>query len=418
MAKLLIQHSMHLKGEIAISGAKNAVLPIMCASILLNSTLNINNIPDLTDVDTLIDILLAIGVKIDWNKQKKQMSLCAENIISDMAPYELVKKMRASILVLGPLLSRFGTAKVSLPGGCAIGVRPVDIHIKCLQQLGATVIVEDGYIHATGKLKGTSVVMEAVTVTGTENILMAAVYATGTTIIENCSIEPEVTDLALCLKAMGANINGIGTSKLAIVGVSHLQKTTNYTIMFDRIEAGTYAIAAAITQGCLKLINIQSDKMKIIIEQLRNAGVSIECKNDYITVSSNKTLNSVSIITQVYPGMPTDMQAQFMVLNTVASSVATIKEKVFENRFMHVAELLRMGANIKLNGNTATVTGVKQLLGANTMATDLRASASLVLAGLVAINTTTIDRIYHLFRGYENLHIKLKGVGANIALIK
>jgi UDP-N-acetylglucosamine 1-carboxyvinyltransferase len=412
MDKLVIKQSIGLKGEVRISGAKNAVLPIICAGILTEDSLNLTNVPNLKDISTLAELLRLMGVNVLFNNGN--MSIKANNITNLVAPYDLVKQMRASILVLGPLLGRFGEATVSLPGGCAIGARPVDVHLKGLEQMGANIDIENGYIKATAsKLKGAHITMDVVTVTGTENLLMAAVLAKGVTVLENCAREPEVVDLANCLVKMGAQIEGIGSNTLIIKGVDRLTGA-DHAIIADRIEAGTYAIAAVMTQGDLTLTNVRPDTMGVVIEKLRLAGANIIVGNTTLQVIMDKRALSVDISTQVYPGFPTDMQAQFMALNCIADGTGIMTENIFENRYMHVPELCRMGANISIEGNIAVVKGCNLLTGASVMATDLRASSSLVLAGLVASSETIIDRVYHLDRGYEVLEDKLKKVGADI----
>lgn len=417
MDKLRVRQSLKLKGEIRISGAKNAALPIICAGLLTDGKLNLTNVPGLRDIKTLSDLLAGMGTKIDF--ANNQMTIDASTVNNYLAPYELVKTMRASVLVLGPLLAKFGQAEVSLPGGCAIGARPVDQHIKGLELMGAEITIEHGYMKATvaGRLKGARIVMDLVTVTGTENLLMAATLAVGTTILENCACEPEVTDLANCLVKMGAKIEGIGTATLIVHGVEKLHGA-DHAVVADRIEAGTYAVAAAISQGDLTLTNVSPDTMGSIIEKLKLAGCNITVTADTLRVVMNTRPNAVDIITSPYPLFPTDMQAQFMALNCIANGTSVLAETIFENRYMHVPELIRMGANVVINGNLATVHGVANLTGATVMATDLRASASLVLAGLFAEGETIIDRVYHLDRGYESMETKLANVGADIIRIK
>lgn len=417
MDKLVINQSMGLSGEIRISGAKNAALPIICASILTHESLELHNTPDLKDIQTLIQLLKGMGVVAHLDKNK--LILNASNLNQFTAPYELVKTMRASILVLGPLLAKFGEAIVSLPGGCAIGARPVDQHIKGLELMGANITIENGYIKAWAKeLVGAHIIMDVVTVTGTENLLMAATLARGTTVLENCAKEPEVSDLALMLISMGAKIEGIGTDKLTIHGVKSLHGTT-HAIIADRIECGTYAIAAVMTQSNLSLTHTRPDTMYAILDKLTQAGamIDIDEQNHHIHIAMHKRATAVDIKTLPYPNFPTDMQAQFVALNTIANGVSTITETIFENRFMHVPELSRMGAHIEVNGHIAIINGVEQLTGATVMATDLRASASLVLAGLAATGTTNVERVYHLDRGYEHLEKKLQSVGALIKRI-
>jgi UDP-N-acetylglucosamine 1-carboxyvinyltransferase len=417
MDKLRIRQSLGLTGEIRISGAKNAALPMICAGILTADGLTLDNVPVLKDIKTLASLLEGMGNKVAFNQGK--MTINARELTNCVAPYELVKTMRASILVLGPLLARFGEAQVSLPGGCAIGARPVDQHIKGLELMGAEIILEHGYIKArlANRLKGARIMMDVVTVTGTENLLMAATLAQGTTILENCAREPEVTDLAQCLTAMGAQIEGIGTDTLIVHGVEKLHSAT-HAVIADRIEAGTYAVAAAMTQGDLTLTSARPDTMVAVIEKLTLAGAKIETGPDYLRVLMRKRPQAVDIKTLPYPAFPTDMQAQFMALNCIAEGTSTLAETIFENRYMHVPELCRMGAEISVDGNIAVVKGVASLTGAAVMATDLRASASLVLAGLVASDETIIDRVYHLDRGYEQIEAKLTEVGADIIRLK
>lgn len=416
MDKLIVNHSMNLKGEIRVSGAKNAALPIVCASLLTADNLTLTNVPRLRDIYTLEKLLGGMGVKINFTGDTMQFD--ASNVTSLVAPYELVKTMRASILVLGPLLARFGYAEVSLPGGCAIGARPVDQHIKGLEAMGAEIVIEHGYIKAkANRLKGAHIVMDMVTVTGTENLLMAAVLADGETILENAAREPEVTDLAICLNNMGAKITGIGTDKLVVQGVDKLHGAT-HSIVADRIEAGTFAIAAAMTQGDLTLTHARPDTMGAIIEKLIRTGAKVVETADTLRVSMNTRPKPVDIKTLPYPAFPTDMQAQFMTLNCIANATSVMIETIFENRYMHVPELCRMGAKIDVDGHTAIVHGVDKLYGAEVMATDLRASASLVIAGMYAEGVTEVDRIYHLDRGYEHIENKLNQVGANIIRVK
>lgn len=417
MDKLLIQGGKRLHGEVTISGAKNAALPILCASLLAETPLNLSSVAALKDIDTTIKLLDTMGVKITRNADK--VSLDASDVASFEATYEMVKTMRASILVLGPLLARFGTARVSLPGGCAIGSRPVDLHIKGLQAMGAAIHITHGYIQASTlhlpnrRLQGARYYMDLVTVTGTENLMMAASLAQGKTILENAAKEPEVVDLAECLIKMGAKITGAGTDVITIEGVERLSGA-DHNIICDRIEAGTYMVAAAMTGGEVKLANVQAHLLDAVIEKLREAGATVTVDAESITVKGNGQLKAVNIRTAPHPAFPTDMQAQFMALNTVADGVAKVTETIFENRFMHVQEMQRLGADISIDGNTALVKGVEFLDGATVMATDLRASASLVLAGLVARGETVIERIYHLDRGYENLEAKLNALGANV----
>ena len=420
MDKLLITGGNRLHGEVTISGAKNAALPILCASLLAETPLHLSAIAALKDIDTTLKLLDMMGVKITRNGS--EVTLDASEVASFEATYDMVKTMRASILVLGPLLARFGTARVSLPGGCAIGSRPVDLHIKGLQAMGAAIHITHGYIQASTlhlpnrRLQGARYYMDLVTVTGTENLMMAAALAEGTTVLENAAKEPEVVDLAEMLIKMGAKISGAGTDVITIEGVERLHGTT-HNVVCDRIEAGTYMVAAAMTGGEVKLLNARADLLDAVIEKLREAGATVTYEADTITVKSDGKLKAVNIRTAPHPAFPTDMQAQFMALNAVADGVAKVTETIFENRFMHVQEMQRMGADISIDGNTALVKGVSALDGATVMATDLRASASLVLAGLVANGETVIERIYHLDRGYENLEEKFNALGANVKRI-
>jgi len=415
--KLIINGQRSLYGDVHISGAKNAALPILIASLLTKEELNLKNVPNLFDIKTTEKLLTIMGVEIV--KTNSLMKLIAKEIKDFNAPYDLVKTMRASILVLGPLLARFGSAKVSLPGGCAIGSRPVDIHIRGLEAMGAKIKIENGDIIASShdlpehKLVGAKINMSQVTVTGTENLMMAASLAKGKTILKNSAREPEVIDLGKCLIKMGADIKGLGTDIITINGVDELYGA-EHSIIFDRIEAGTYMVAAAMTSGDLNCIGIESNMMTSVIDKLRETGVEVIESDNMVTVKSNGKLKSVDFETAPFPNFPTDMQAQFMALNTVADGTSKIEENIFENRFMHAQELIRMGADIQISQNTALIRGGKILEGANVMATDLRASASLVLAGLVARGTTVIDRIYHLDRGYENLEKKFNQIGAQI----
>ena len=413
MEKLLINGGNPLEGEVRISGAKNSVLPILAASLLCEDNLIIGNVPHLQDVTTTISLLTEMGANLSID-ERMNVSVNAASVKNFYAPYEMVKTMRASILVLGPLLAHFGEAKVSLPGGCAIGSRPVNLHIEGLKAMGASIKVEDGYIFAKAKkLKGARISLPIATVTGTENLMMAAALATGKTIIKNAAKEPEIIDLANCLRLMGANIKGDGTPEIIVEGVKEL-KGCNYDVLPDRIETATFLVAAAITKGKLTLTHTRPDTIKIIIDKLKKAGADIAIKNDIINIEVKSQLNSVNITTNPYPDFPTDMQAQFIALNSIAKGKSKVTESVFENRFMHVQELVRMGANIDVNGNIATIQGVKSLKGAPVMATDLRASASLILAGLVAEGDTVVDRIYHIDRGYECIEEKLTKLGANI----
>ena len=417
MDKLVIEGGFPLKGEVIISGAKNAALPILISSLLSDETLNLQNVPNLQDIKTCIDLLSALGVSV--KRQGNDCFLDANDVNNFDAPYDLVKTMRASILVLGPLLAKYGEAKVSLPGGCAIGSRPVDIHIRGLELMGAKIIIDKGYISASTaqlpnkKLQGCKIFMDQVTVGGTENLMMAAVLAEGITILENAAKEPEIVDLGNCLIKMGAIIEGLGTDKIEIQGVSSLKKAS-YKIMFDRIEAGTFMTAAAMTGGYVVCNNVNPEEMESITQKIKESGAKVEISKNSISVTGNKKLESVKIITAPYPAFPTDMQAQFMALNVVANGVGEITETIFENRFMHAQELIRMGAEIDIKQNTAITKGNDTLTGTNVMATDLRASASLVLAALVANGKTTIERIYHLDRGYEKLEVKFNALGANI----
>ena len=417
MDKLVIQGGARLQGEVTVSGAKNAALPILCAALLAETPLKLSSVPKLKDVGTTIHLLEHMGVKA--MRQGDKVDLDASVIHTLEAPYEMVKTMRASILVLGPLLARFGKARVSLPGGCAIGSRPVDLHIKGLQAMGAKIHIEHGYIEATTehlpnkRLQGARYYMDLVTVTGTENLMMAAALASGTTVLENAAKEPEVVDMAECLIKMGAKISGAGTDTITIQGVDKLNGA-EHQVVCDRIEAGTYMVAAAMTGGEVRLNNVQEHLLDAVIEKLREAGAKVTCEKNSITVKSDGKLKAVNIRTAPHPAFPTDMQAQFMALNTVAEGVSKVTETIFENRFMHVQEMQRLGASIDIDGNTALVKGVSHLDGATVMATDLRASASLVLAGLVANGQTVIERIYHLDRGYENLEEKFNALGANV----
>lgn len=406
-----------MRGEVRISGAKNAVLPILAATLLADEAMTISNVPHLFDVTTMIRLLGQMGVEVVVD-ERMNIKVDPRSIGDFRAPYELVKTMRASILVLGPLVARYGHADVSLPGGCAIGSRPVDLHVKGLQALGAQIEVEEGFIRAkSDRLRGARLVMDMVTVTGTENLMMAAVLAEGETVIENAAREPEVTDLADCLEAMGARIEGAGTDTIHIQGVDRLHGAP-YQVMSDRIESGTYLVAAAITGGRVKLKGAPVKAMDAILQSLVEAGARVDSGDDWIELDmEGRRPQAVNVHTAPFPAFPTDMQAQFMALNTIAEGVGTITENVFENRFMHVQEMQRMGANIRVEGNTAIVTGEEFLRAAPVMATDLRASASLVLAGLVARGSTTIDRIYHIDRGYECIEEKLANLGADIRRI-
>ncbi len=416
MDKLLITGGNRLSGEIAISGAKNAALPILCASLLTADTLQVSNVPHLHDVATMLKLLRQMGVHAEQDDSR--LSLNGSKVNHLEAPYDLVKTMRASILVLGPLVARFGEAKVSLPGGCGIGSRPVDQHIKGLHAMGAEITIEAGYIHAKAKkLKGTRVVTDMITVTGTENLLMAATLADGETVLENAAREPEVTDLANLLVKMGAKIDGIGTDRLVIQGVGQLHGAS-HTVIADRIETATYLCAVAATGGDVVLRNTRTDILDVALDKLREAGVILTSGDDWIRVQMAARPKAVSFRTTEYPGFPTDMQAQFMALNCIAEGSSRVTETIFENRFMHVQEMNRLGASIDIDGHTAMVQGVEKLIGAPVMATDLRASASLVIAGLVAQGETLVDRIYHLDRGYDRMEVKLSAVGANIKRVK
>lgn len=414
MAKIVISGGEPLKGDVWISGAKNAVLPILAATLLADEPMTIGNVPHLHDVTTTMEVLGQMGVQLTID-ERMRIHIDPRTATKYFAPYDLVKTMRASILVLGPLVAKFGQADVSLPGGCAIGSRPVDLHIRGLQALGADVTVENGYIKARAKrLKGATIMMDLVTVTGTENIMMAAALASGTTVIENAAQEPEVVDLANCLNAMGAQVSGAGTSRIVIDGVERLHGT-NYDVLPDRIETGTFLVAAAITGGRVMAKRARPKTLEAVLIKLEEAGAEVNTGEDWIEVNMDgRRPKAVDITTAPYPAFPTDMQAQFTALNSVAEGVGTITETVFENRFMHVHELERLGADIKLEGNVAVIKGVDVMSGAPLMATDLRASACLVLAGLVAKGDTTVDRIYHIDRGYECIEEKLGSLGAKI----
>ncbi|MEO5812215.1 MAG: UDP-N-acetylglucosamine 1-carboxyvinyltransferase [Rhodanobacter sp.] len=414
MAKILIRGGTPLNGEIGISGAKNAVLPILAACLLADEPVAIGNVPHLHDVTTFIELLGQMGVQLVLD-ERMRMHVDPRTTSTCVAPYDLVRTMRASILVLGPLVARFGQAEVSLPGGCAIGSRPVDQHIRGLQALGAEITVENGYIKArAGRLRGARIVMDMVTVTGTENIMMAATLAQGTTVIEHAAQEPEVVDLAQCLIAMGAQIEGVGSPTLVIHGVERLHGA-EYEVLPDRIETGTFLVGAAMTGGKVRARHARADTLHAVLQKLEEAGAQISTGPDWIELDMHdRQLRAVDISTAPYPDFPTDMQAQFTALNCVASGTGVVTETVFENRFMHAHELQRLGADIRLDGNTAVVHGVTQLSGAPIMATDLRASACLVLAGLVAKGDTVVDRVYHIDRGYENIEEKLGSLGAKI----
>jgi UDP-N-acetylglucosamine 1-carboxyvinyltransferase len=414
MAKIIVTGGEVLNGEVQISGAKNAVLPILCATLLADSPTLIRNVPHLHDVTTTVGLLGALGAQVSID-EKLSITVDASHPINTVAPYELVKTMRASILVLGPLLAKYGHAEVSLPGGCAIGSRPVEQHIRGLIALGADVVVENGFVKAKcDRLKGGRYVFDMVTVTGTENVLSAAVLAKGTTVLENCAEEPEVVDLANCLIAMGAKIEGAGTNKMVIEGVDNL-RGCEYDVLPDRIETGTFLIAGAMTGGRVICRRTRSDILDVVLQKLQDAGAEINTGTDFIELNMHgKRPKAVNLTTAPYPAFPTDMQAQFAAMNCMADGVGVIKETIFENRFMHMNELMRLGADIQIDGHTAIIRGVDTLTGAPIMATDLRASASLVLAGLVAKGETVIDRIYHIDRGYENIEEKLGGLGAKI----
>ncbi len=416
MDKLVVTGGGRLTGEVVISGAKNAALPILCACLLSAEPLKLTNVPELNDIGTMLKLLAQMGVKVE--REGENVTLDASGLNNPLAPYDLVKTMRASILVLGPLVARCGEARVSLPGGCAIGARPVDQHIKGLQSMGAEVGVEHGYVVAkVSRLKGARLFTDMVTVTGTENLMMAACLADGETVIENAAREPEVVDLAQCLISMGAQISGAGTDLIRIRGVDKLHGSS-HRIMPDRIETGTFLCAAAITGGDIRLLGTSTGYLDAVVDKLLDAGCEIfgekTAKHESIHIIAPPRLKAVSIRTAPYPAFPTDMQAQFMAINAVADGTAIIRETIFENRFMHAVEMQRLGADIKIDGNTAVMKGVEKLQGATVMATDLRASASLVVAGLVAEGETNIERIYHLDRGYANIEAKLNALGANI----
>ncbi|MEF8701459.1 MAG: UDP-N-acetylglucosamine 1-carboxyvinyltransferase [Candidatus Accumulibacter sp. UW26] len=419
MDKLLIRGGTPLSGEIAISGAKNAALPILCASLLSSEPLQLCNVPRLKDVTTMLRLIEQMGVEV-VHEGADGVVLNSRGLSNPLAPYDMVKTMRASILVLGPLLARHREARVSLPGGCAIGARPVEQHIRGLQAMGAEILVEQGYIHATvgaAGLKGARIVTDMVTVTGTENLMMAAVLAEGETIIENAAREPEVVDLANCLVSMGAQISGAGTDRIRIRGVECLRGAT-HAVMADRIETGTYLCAAAATGGSIRLTRTSAAYLDAVVDKLLDAGCDIVAERQAITLKAPPRLKAVSLRTSPYPAFPTDMQAQFMAINCVAEGSAVIRETIFENRFMHAVELIRLGADIRIDASNAMVTGVDHLDGATVMATDLRASASLVIAGLVAQGETLIERIYHLDRGYERMEEKLGQLGAQVRRIR
>ena len=421
MHKILIEGGVPLNGEVQISGAKNAVLPILCATLLADEPVQISNVPHLHDVVTTAKLLAGLGAQITIDQgtigkgSESGIVVDASHVDSHVAPYELVKTMRASVLVLGPLLAKYGAAEVSLPGGCAIGSRPVDLHIKGLQALGAEITVDHGFIKARAdRLKGGRVVFDLVSVGATENVLMAAALAQGTSVLENAAMEPEIVDLADCLNAMGAQVEGAGSNRIVVHGVERLHGA-KHAVVADRIETGTFLVAAAMTGGRITARRARPETMDAVLDKLRQAGAQIECEGDRITLDmQGRRPKAVNFTTAPHPAFPTDMQAQFMAMNCIADGVGVINETIFENRFMHVQELLRLGADIRVEGHTAIVRGVAQLSGAPVMATDLRASASLILAGLVADGETVIDRIYHLDRGYENIEEKLSGLGAKI----
>lgn len=427
MDKIVVKGGVPLRGKVHISGAKNAALPLMAASLLTAEPVTLTNIPYLADITTMANLLVQHGVTLridgcadNGKMQGKVLTLCAEDIHNKTAPYDIVRKMRASVWVLGPLLARFGEAVVSLPGGCAIGTRPIDMHLYALECLGAVITLEEGYIHAhvKGRLKGAKIVFDKISVGATVNAVMAASMADGRTVIKNAAEEPEVCDLAYCLNKMGANITGIGTDTLTIEGVQELHGV-EHAIIPDRIETGTFAVAAAMTGGDLELIGSKWEHLSGFLEKLQQAGVAVNVTASGLRVSrKGEKVSSVDVTTQPFPGFPTDMQAQFMALMTLADGASMITETIFENRFMHISELLRMGADIKVKSNTAIVRGVEKLKAAQVMATDLRASVSLILAGLVAEGETVVRRVYHLDRGYERIEEKLAACGASIERIR
>jgi len=424
MQKILVEGGTPLHGEVQISGAKNAVLPILCATLLADEPVEISNVPHLHDVVTTAKLLAGLGAELTIDQgtigkgSESGIVVDPRSVTSHVAPYELVKTMRASVLVLGPLLAKYGAAEVSLPGGCAIGSRPVDLHIQGLQALGAEITVDHGFIKArAGRLKGGRVVFDLVSVGATENVLMAAALALGTSILENAAMEPEIVDLADCLNAMGAQIEGAGSNRIVVHGVDRLHGA-KHAVVADRIETGTFLVAGAMTGGRITARRTRPETLDAVLEKLMQAGAEIEVDGDRITLDmQGRRPRAVNLTTAPHPAFPTDMQAQFMALNCIAEGVGVINETIFENRFMHVQELLRLGADIRVEGHTAIVRGVEKLSGAPVMATDLRASASLILAGLVADGETVIDRIYHLDRGYENIEEKLSGMGAKIRRI-
>ena len=413
MQKILVTGGPSLTGEVRISGAKNAVLPILCATLLADGPVEVRNVPKLHDVLTTAKLLQQLGAGVE--RSEGAMTIDPRGVNSHVAPYELVKTMRASVLVLGPLLARYGDAEVSLPGGCAIGSRPVDLHLKGLQALGADISVDHGFIKASAKrLRGARHVFEMVSVGATENVLMAATLAEGTTVLENAAMEPEIVDLADCLRALGARISGAGTPRITIEGVDTL-RGGSHAVVADRIETGTFLVAAAMTGGRVVARKARPDTLDAVLDKLREAGADVMVEGDSIALDMRgRRPRAVDIVTAPHPGFPTDMQAQFMAMNCIAEGTGIIHETIFENRFMHVQELLRLGADIRVDGHTAVVRGIERLSGAPVMATDLRASASLILAGLAADGDTLIDRIYHLDRGYENIEAKLSGLGAKI----
>ncbi|MGY6555605.1 MAG: UDP-N-acetylglucosamine 1-carboxyvinyltransferase [Wenzhouxiangella sp.] len=414
MARIQISGGRRLNGSVEISGAKNAVLPILMAALLTERPCRLGGVPYLRDVATTIQLLGQMGVDVAVG-DKARVSLDASGLSTDLAPYELVKTMRASILVLGPLLARHGSARVSLPGGCAIGARPVDLHLKGLAAMGAEISVEGGYIQARAeRLHGARVVLDTVTVTGTENILMAATLAEGTTVIENAAQEPEVVDLAECLISMGAEISGHGSNTITVVGRERLDGY-DYQVLPDRIEAGTFLVAAAMTGGKVRALNMRAGIMDAVLQKLEEAGAEVTLGEDFIELDmQGRRPRAVNVVTAPYPGFPTDMQAQFTALNAIAEGTGVVRETIFENRFMHVQELQRLGADMRVEGNTVIIRGVERLTGAPLMATDLRASACLLLAGLVAEGDTVVDRVYHIDRGYENIEEKFGQLGASI----
>jgi UDP-N-acetylglucosamine 1-carboxyvinyltransferase len=414
MQKIVVEGGARLEGEVRISGAKNAVLPILCATLLADAPVEIGNVPNLFDVKTTLRVLAELGAGVTMD-DAFDLSIDPRSVRSHVAPYELVRTMRASVLVLGPLLAKFGAAEVSLPGGCAIGSRPVDLHLKGLRALGAEIAVENGYIVARAeRLRGARHVFDMVSVGATENVLMAAVLAEGRTVLENAAMEPEIVDLADCLNTLGANVSGAGTGRIVVEGVERLHGG-RHAVLPDRIETGTFLVAAAMTGGRVTATHARPDTLDAVLDKLREAGADLECGDDHITLDmGGRRPKAIDVTTAPHPGFPTDMQAQFMAMGCIAGGVGVFNETIFENRFMHVQELQRLGADIRIDGPTAVVRGVERLGGAPVMATDLRASASLVLAGPVAEGETTIDRIYHLDRGYENIERKLSALGANI----